>query len=65
MNNKLNDKLQEFFKENNVTNISEAYKKLPEFIELYESGKLDSKNTESNNTSETLKISENKEETTE
>ncbi len=65
MKNKLNDKLQEFFKENNVTNISEAYKKLPEFIELYESGKLDSKNKKSNNTSETLKKSENKEETTE
>ena len=45
MNNKLNNMLEEFFKNNNVDNIDDANKKLQEFIQMYNNGEIEYKNT--------------------
>lgn len=45
MNNKFNNMLQDFLKNNNVENIDEANEKLQEFIKMYNSGEIEYKNT--------------------
>ena len=45
MNNKLNNMLEEFFKNNNVDNIDDANKKMQEFIKMYNNGDLKYENT--------------------
>ena len=45
MDNKLNNMIQEFLKNNNVENIDEANEKLQEFIKLYNNGEIEYKNT--------------------
>lgn len=45
MDNKFNNMLQEFLKNNNVKNMDEANEKLQEFIQMYNSGELEYKNT--------------------
>ena len=40
MDNKFNNMLQEFLKNNNVENIDEANKKLQEFIKMYNNGEI-------------------------
>jgi hypothetical protein len=44
MNNKLNNMLEEFFKNNNVDNIDDANKKLQEFIQMYNNGEIEYEN---------------------
>ena len=45
MNNKFNNMLQEFLKNNNVKDIDEANEKLQEFIKMYNNGEMEYKNT--------------------
>ena len=45
MDNKFNNMLQEFLKNNNVTNIDEANEKIQEFIEKYNNSEIEYKNT--------------------
>jgi hypothetical protein len=45
MDNKFNNMLQDFLKNNNVENIDEANEKLQEFIKMYNSGEIEYKNT--------------------
>lgn len=45
MDNKFNNMLQDFLKNNNVENIDEANEKLQEFINMYNSGEIEYKNT--------------------
>ena len=45
MDNKFNNMLQEFLKNNNVKNIDEANEKIKEFIEKYNNGEMEYKNT--------------------
>ena len=41
MNNKFNNMLQEFLKDNNVKNIDEANEKLQEFIKKYNNNEIE------------------------
>lgn len=43
MDNKFNNMLQEFLKNNNIKNIDEANEKLQEFIEMYNNGEMEYK----------------------
>ena len=45
MNNKLNNMLEEFFKNNNTKNIDEANEKLQEFLKMYNNGEIEYTNT--------------------
>ena len=45
MDNKFNNMLQEFLKNNNVENIDEANEKLQEFIKMYNNGEIEYENT--------------------
>lgn len=45
MDNKFNNMLQDFLKNNNVENIDEANEKLQEFIKMYNNGEIEYKNT--------------------
>ena len=59
MDNKLNNMLQEFLKNNNVKNIEEANEKLQEFIEMYNNGEIEYKNTPLDDAYEILEEAQN------
>lgn len=59
MNNKFNNMLQEFLKNNNVQTIDEANEKLQEFIELYNNGEIEYKNTPLDDANEILEKASN------
>ena len=44
MDNKFNNMLQEFLKNNNVENMAEANEKLQEFIKMYNNGEIEYEN---------------------
>lgn len=59
MDNKLNNMLQEFLKNNNVENIDEANEKLQEFIKMYNNGEIEYENTPLDDAYELLEKAEN------
>ena len=59
MDNKFNNMLQEFLKNNNVKNIDEANEKLQEFIEMYNNGEIEYKNTPLDDAYEILEEAQN------
>lgn len=59
MDNKLNNMLEEFFKNNEAENIEDANKKLQEFMKMYNNGELEYKNTPLDDAYEILKKAEN------
>ena len=59
MNNKFNNMLQEFLKNNNVKDIDEANEKLQEFIKMYNNGEIEYKNTPLDDAYEILEEAQN------
>ena len=59
MNNKLNNMLEEFFKNNNVDNIDDANKKMQEFIKMYNNGEIKYENTPLDDAYELLEEAQN------
>lgn len=59
MNNKFNNMLQEFLKNNNVENIDEANEKLQEFIKMYNNGEIEYENTPLDDAYEILEEAQN------
>ncbi len=59
MNNKFNNMLQEFLKNNNVKDIDEANEKLQEFIKMYNNDEIEYKNTPLDDAYEILEEAEN------
>ena len=59
MDNKFNNMLQEFLKNNNVKDIDEANEKLQEFIKMYNNGEMEYKNTPLDDAYEILEKAEN------
>lgn len=59
MDNKFNNMLQEFLKNNNVENIDEANEKLQEFIKLYNNGEIEYENTPLDDAYEILEKAQN------
>ena len=59
MNNKLNNMLEEFFKNNNVDNIDDASKKMQEFIKMYNNGEIKYENTPLDDAYEILEKAQN------
>ncbi len=59
MNNKFNNMLQEFLKNNNVENIDEANEKLQEFIKKYNNGEIEYENTPLDDAYEILEEAQN------
>ncbi len=59
MNNKLNNMLEEFFKNNNVDNIDDANKKMQEFIKMYNNGEIKYENTPLDDAYELLEKAQN------
>lgn len=59
MDNKFNNMLQEFLKNNNVENIDEANEKLQEFIKMYNNGEIEYKNTPLDDAYEILEEAQN------
>ena len=59
MNNKFNNMLQEFLKNNNVKDIDEANEKLQEFIKMYNNGEIEYKNTPLDDAYEILEKAQN------
>ena len=59
MDNKFNNMLQEFLKNNNIKNIDEANEKLQEFIEMYNNGEIEYKNTPLDDAYEILEEAQN------
>ena len=59
MDNKFNNMLQEFLKNNNVENIDEANKKLQEFIKMYNNGEIEYENTPLDDAYEILEEAQN------
>ncbi len=59
MDNKFNNMLQEFLKNNNVKDIDEANEKLQEFIKMYNNGEIEYKNTPLDDAYEILEKAEN------
>lgn len=59
MDNKFNNMLQEFLKNNNIKNIDEANEKLQEFIEMYNNGEIEYKNTPPDDAYEILEEAQN------
>lgn len=59
MDNKFNNMLQEFLKNNNVENIDEANEKLQEFIKMYNNGEIEYENTPLDDAYELLEKAEN------
>ena len=59
MDNKFNNMLEEFLKNNNVDNIDDANKKLQEFIQMYNNGEIDYENTPLDDAYELLEKAEN------
>jgi len=59
MDNKFNNMLQEFLKNNNIKNINEANEKLQEFIEMYNNGEIEYKNTPLDDAYEILEEAQN------
>lgn len=59
MDNKFNNMLQEFLKNNNIENMDEANEKLQEFIQMYNNGELEYKNTPLDDAYEILEEAQN------
>lgn len=59
MDNKFNNLLQEFLKNNNVKNIDEANVKLQEFIKMYNNGEIEYENTPLDDAYEILEEAQN------
>lgn len=59
MDNKLNNMLEEFSKNNNFENIDEANEKLQEFMRLYNNGEIEYENTPLDNAYEILEEAQN------
>ena len=59
MDNKFNNMLQEFLKNNNVENIDEANEKLQEFIKMYNKGEIEYENTPLDDAYEILEEAQN------
>lgn len=59
MDNKFNNMLEEFFKNNSVDNIDDANKKLQEFIQMYNNGEIEYENTPLDDAYELLEKAEN------
>ena len=59
MDNKFNNMLQEFLKNNNVKDIDEANEKLQEFIKMYNNGEMEYKNTPLDDAYEILEEAQN------
>ncbi len=59
MDNKFNNMLQEFLKNNNIKNIDKANEKLQEFIEMYNNGEIEYKNTPLDDAYEILEEAQN------
>ena len=59
MDNKFNNMLQEFLKNNNVKDIDEANEKLQEFIKMYNNGEIEYKNTPLDDAYELLEKAQN------
>ena len=59
MDNKFNNMLQEFLKNNNVENIDEANEKLQEFIKMYNDGEIEYENTPLDDAYEILEEAQN------
>lgn len=59
MDNKFNNMLQEFLKNNNVKDIDDANEKLQEFIKMYNNGEIEYKNTPLDEAYETLEEAQN------
>lgn len=59
MDNKFNNMLQEFLKNNNVENIDEANEKLQEFIKMYNNGEIEYENTPLDDAYEILEGAQN------
>lgn len=59
MDNKFNNMLQEFLKNNNVKDINEANEKLQEFIKMYNNGEIEYKNTPLDDAYEILEEAQN------
>ena len=59
MDNKFNNILQEFLKNNNVENIDEANEKLQEFIKMYNNGEIEYENTPLDDAYEILEEAQN------
>lgn len=59
MDNKFNNMLQEFLKNNNVENIDEANEKLQEFIKMYNNGEIEYENTPLDDAYEILEEAQN------
>ena len=59
MDNKFNNMLQEFLKNNNVKDIDEANEKLQEFIKMYNNGEIEYKNTPLDDAYEILEEAQN------
>lgn len=59
MNNKLNNMIQDYFKNNKVDSIEEANKKLQDFLEMYNNNEIEYKNTPLDDAYEILDKAEN------
>ena len=59
MDNKFNNMLQDFLKNNNVENIDEANEKLQEFIKMYNNGEIEYENTPLDDAYEILEKAQN------
>ena len=59
MDNKFNNMLQEFLKNNNVKDIDDANEKLQEFIKMYNNGEIEYKNTPLDDAYEILEEAQN------
>lgn len=59
MDNKFNNLLQEFLKNNNVENIDEANEKLQEFVKMYNNGEFEYENTPLDDAYEILEKAQN------
>ena len=59
MDNKFNNMLQEFLKNNNVENMAEANEKLQEFIKMYNNGEIEYENTPLDDAYEILEEAQN------
>ena len=59
MDNKFNNMLQEFLKNNNVENIDDANEKLQEFIKMYNNGDIEYENTPLDDAYEILEEAQN------
>ena len=60
MDNKFNNMLQEFLKNNNIESLEEANEKLQEFIMMYNNGEIEYENTPLDDAYEMLKEAEDR-----